>query len=146
LQGLCDGAAQKKAGVAFVKEGYWINIATGQYERITEHCDWMKIHNNARKIGLPEDVFRQIEDIPNDYSGPRREKILRLVMSAGFVRVRGHGRWIAIEFTAPTKDAMFACSPLLRQVCGPFTVLRFNNLETSESVGVTFQEFESRAK
>lgn len=106
----------------------------------------MKTHKNAQKIGLRDDVFRQITDIPNDYSGPRREKILRLVMSAGFVRVRGHGTWIAMEFTASTEDAMFASSPLLRQVCGPLTVLRFSNLETGESREMTFQEFESRAK
>jgi hypothetical protein len=99
-----------------MKDGFWINIATGRHERITEHCDWIKVRQNAEKIGLPKSVYEQIKDIPNDYSGARREKILRAVMGAGFIRVRGHGAWIAIEFTAPTKDAVIACRRLLQQV------------------------------
>jgi hypothetical protein len=129
-----------------VREGYWISIKSGQAELVQEHCDFMKDHARAQKIGLPENVYEQIKDIPNDYSGPRRERILRLVMAAGFIRVRGHGDWIAIEFTAPTNEAMIACSSLLRQVCGPLTVLRLNNLSTDESLEMAFQEFESRVK
>ena len=131
-----------------MKEGFWINIATGRHERITEHCDWIKVPENAEKIGLPENVFQEIKNLPNDYGGPKREKILRAVMNAarGFIRVRGHGSWIAVEFTAPTKDALGACSSLLPEVCGPLTVLRFNNLRTNESLEMTFVEFEKRTK
>jgi hypothetical protein len=131
-----------------MKEGFWINISTGRYEQITEHCDWLKVHENAEKIGLPESVFRQIKDLPNDYGGPKRERILRTVMDAGagFVRVRGHGDWIAIEFTAPTLNAMVACSSLLHEVCGPLTVLKFNNLGTNESLEMTFEDFEQSMK
>ena len=34
-----------------MREGAWINIATGKFEWITEHCDWIKLPQNAAKIG-----------------------------------------------------------------------------------------------
>jgi len=129
-----------------MKAGYWINIRTGQAELVQEHANFLKDHVHAQKIGLPENVYEQLKDIPNDYSGPNREKILRLAMGEGLIRLRGHGQWIAIEFTAPTEAALRACRNLLDQVCGPFTVLRFNNLQTGETVEVTYQEFEQRMK
>lgn len=127
-----------------MKEGAWINVETGQFEWITEHCDWIKVHGNAQKIGLAETVFEQIKDMPNDYSGPKRERILRTVMGAGLIRVRGHGSWLAIEFTAPIEDVARACREFLRQVCGPYSVLRFNNVGTNESLELTYEEFEKR--
>jgi hypothetical protein len=80
--------------------------------------------------------------MPNDYNGPKREKILRTVMDAGFVRVRGHGTYIALEFTAPTQDVHRASAEFLRQIYGPFTVLRFNDLHDGQTVEMTYQEFE----
>jgi hypothetical protein len=107
-----------------MKEGAWINVATGKFEWITEHCDWMKNHENAERIGLPENVFRQIKDMPNDYNGPKREKILRAVMDAGFVRVRGHGPYIGIEFTAATKVALGRAAIFCEKCAGrsPFCI------------------------
>jgi Integrase core domain len=127
-----------------MREGAWINIKTGKFEWITEHCDWIKVHGNAQKIGLPEEVFERIKDMPNDHSGPKRERILHTVMGAAFIRVRGHGSWIAIKFTAVTEDASRACRDFLGQVCGPYSVLRFNNVGTNESLELTYQEFENR--
>jgi hypothetical protein len=65
-------------------------------------------------------------------------------MAAGFIRVRGHGSWIAIEFTAPTEDALRASRDFLGQVCGQYSVLRFNNIGANESLELTYQEFENR--
>lgn len=129
-----------------MREGAWINIATGRFEWITEHCDWIKLPQNAAKIGLPNNVFQQIKDIPNDYNGPKREKILRLVMDAGFVRVRGHGSFIAIEFTAPRENVCRASAEFLHQICGPLTVLRFNDLHAGKTVEMTYQEFDAQMK
>jgi hypothetical protein len=125
-------------------EGAWINIATGKYEWITEHCDWIKLPQNAAKIGLPDSVFQQIKDMPNDYNGPKREKLLRTVMDAGFVRVRGHGTYIALEFTAAEENVRRASVEFLRQVCGPHTVLRFNDLHTGKTVEMIYEEFEAQ--
>ena len=33
-----------------MREGAWINIATCKFEWITEHCDWIKLPQNAAKI------------------------------------------------------------------------------------------------
>jgi hypothetical protein len=106
-----------------MREVAWINIATGKFEWITEHGDWIKLAQNAAKIGLPDGVFQQIKDMPNDYNGPKRENILRTVMGAGFVRVRGHGSYLALDFTAPEEDVFRASAKFLRQICGPLTVL-----------------------
>ena len=127
-----------------MKEGAWINIKTGRFEWITEHCDWIKVHDNAQKISLPEEVYDRIKDMENDYSGPKREKLLRTVMDAGFIRVRGHGSWMAIEFTAPTEVSFRASRDFLGRVCGPYSVLRFNNVDTGESLELTYQEFDER--
>jgi len=131
-----------------LKEGAWVNIATGRFEWISEHCDWMKVRENAKRIGLPDSVSEVIESIPNDYSGPKREKLLRAVMDAGFVRVRGHGSFITIEFTASTETALRACRNFLQQVCGPLTVLRFNHLGGSEdeTIELTYEQFDDRMK
>ena len=51
-----------------MREGAWINIATGTFEWITEHCDWIKLPQNASKISLPDSIFQQIKDMPNDYN------------------------------------------------------------------------------
>jgi len=128
-----------------MKEGYWVTLS-GRAEFVQEHCNAMQNPDFARKIGLPDSVFEIIKEIPNDYQGPKRQQILRLVIDAGFIRLRGHGQWIAIEFTVSTEAALRACRKLLDQVCGPFTVLRFNNLQTSETAEMTYQEFEQRMK
>ena len=62
-----SGYIQRKG---LMREGAWINIKTGKFEWITEHCDWIKVHGNAQKIGLPEEVFEHFKDMPNDYTGP----------------------------------------------------------------------------
>ncbi|MGD0215089.1 MAG: hypothetical protein ABSB87_17820 [Terriglobales bacterium] len=131
-----------------MREGAWINAATGKFEWITEHSDWIKVPQNAAKIGLPENTLRAISEISNDYSGPRREKILRLVMNAGggFIRVRGHRTHITFEFTVPTKTALRACSNFLGNVAGPLTALRFNNLSTNETIEFFYTEFEEQVK
>lgn len=102
----------------------------------------MKAHRNAQKIGLPEEVRERIKDMQNDYSGPKRERLLRTVMDAGFIRVRGHGSWIAIEFTDADRRCLRARRDFLGQVCGPYTVLRFSNIGANESLELTYHEFE----
>jgi len=128
-----------------MREGYWITLS-GRAEAVKEHCDAMQNPDFARNIGLPESVFEIIKEISNDYQGPRRQRILRLVMDAGFIRLRGHGEWVAIEFTAPTEAALRACRKLLDQVCGPFTLLRFGNLQTGDTIEFFYKEFDERMK
>lgn len=130
-----------------MREGAWINAKTGRYEWITEHADWIKLPQNAAKIGLPESTLRAISEITNDYSGPRRETILRLVMDeGGLIRVRGHRTHITFEFTVPMKESLRSCTNFLREVAGPLSLLRFNNLSTSETAEFFYKDFDEWTK
>ena len=66
-----------------LREGAWINAATGEWSFIDEHADWAKQPGNLASIGLPDAVRKAIKDIPNDCSGESRKKILPAVKAAG---------------------------------------------------------------
>lgn len=117
-----------------MKEGAWINTTTGQFEWIDEHANWIKKPKNARKLGLPPAVSDVISQIPNDYGGPLRERILRTVMAAGFIRMRGHGAEITFEFANTVAAAARAAEGLLSACAGPRTWCRFNDLARDRSV------------
>jgi hypothetical protein len=95
-------------------EGAWINGHTGQWSFIDEHADWAKRPSNLISIGLPDPVQEAVRDIPNDCGGEGRKRIRLTVMAAGGIRLRGHGDWVAIEFTVDTASALQACPDVLR--------------------------------
>jgi hypothetical protein len=80
---------------------------------------------------------------PNDYGGLNREKILLAVMAAGGIRMRCHGTVIVFEFTVAMAEALRSCRGILKQLAGPFTTLRFNNLEAESCIEVLYSDFES---
>lgn len=125
-----------------LREGAWINARTGQWSFIDEHADWAKRPGNLASIGLPDAVREAISDIPNDYDGENRKKILLAVMASGGIRLRGHGDWVAIEFTIDTASALLACRDVLRNIAGEFTLCRFNNLSKGESLEVLYRDYE----
>ncbi|MGA2608310.1 MAG: hypothetical protein ABSH01_12745 [Terriglobia bacterium] len=125
-----------------LREGAWINAKTGQWSFIDEHADWAKRPGNLASIGLPDAVREAISDIPNDYDGENRKKILLAVMASGGIRLRGHGDWVAIEFTVGTASALLACRDVLRKIAGEFTLCRFNNLGTCESLELFYRDYE----
>jgi hypothetical protein len=63
-----------------------------------------------------------------------------------WVRQSPWARDIHCEFTAPTEDVHRASAEFLRQVCGPLTVLRFNDLHTGNTVEMTYQDFDAQLK
>ena len=125
-----------------LREGAWINAKTGWWSFIDEHSDWAKRPGNLVSIGLPDSVWDAIRDTPNDYGGPNRKRILLTVMAAGGIRLRGHGDWVAIEFTVPTDTALRACRDVLKKIAGGFTLCRFSNLETGKSLEVCYRDYE----
>jgi hypothetical protein len=125
-----------------LREGAWIDAKTGQWSFIDEHADWAKRPGNLTSIGLPDAVREAIRDIPNDYGGDNRKRILLTVMAAGGIRLRGHGDWVAIEFTADTAAAVLACRDVLRKIAGEFTVCRFSNLGAGETLQLFYGEYE----
>jgi len=127
--------------MSYLRQGAWINAHTGQFVWIDEHANWAKRPGNLVSIGLPDAIREVIADIPNDYSGPNRQRIVRAVMAAGGVRMRGHGDVVVFEFTIDWKVALAACGNVLREVAGEFTRCRFNSLSTSESIEVFYGDF-----
>jgi hypothetical protein len=129
-------------GMEHLREGAWINARTGQWCFIDEHVDWAQRPGNLASIGLPDSVKLAIQDIPNDYSGENRKKILLTVMATGGIRLRGHGDWVTIEFTADTAPALLACRDVLRTIAGEFTMCRFSNLGAGETLQLFYRDYE----
>lgn len=90
-----------------MKQGAWINAHTFEFFWVQEHADWIKIKENAMKLGVPEATWEKIKNIPNDYGGNRREAILLMVMQSGpFIRMRGQGILYAFEFMCSSSVAL----------------------------------------
>ena len=124
-----------------MREGAWIRIQDGQFWFIDEHSDWIKRAGNAREVGLSEAVYQTISAISNDYSGPRRETILRAVMADGYIRMRGRGDVLVFEFSAEWRPALRACRGVLRAIGGELLVCRFHNLLHQEWLEVVYRDY-----
>jgi len=120
-----------------MKEGCWIRL--GDWHWITEHASWIQKPENARLMGIPEEIQAELSGITWDFNGPGREAILRLAMGEGLIRLRGHGNSVTFEFTIPMATAIQAVRPFMDQNFGPLTWCSFNNLETGQSVGFFYQ-------
>lgn len=102
---------------------------------------WVQRPENARALGLPEDVVEAIQAERWDFNGPGRRKILMLAMDAGQIRSRGHGpAEVTFEFTIETEAAIRAVVPFMRATLGPASVPKFNNLRTGESISFVYGE------
>lgn len=124
-----------------IREGAWIRVSDGAFWWIDEHANWIKRRENADAVGLPELVWQHIADIPNDYGGENRKRILLVVMSEGFIRMRGHGDAVVFEFTADSETALRACRAVLGQIAGPLLRCRFNNVKSKESLEFSYEEY-----
>jgi hypothetical protein len=91
-----------------------------------------------------------LEDAPENRSGakipfhigPNREQILREVMDAGFIRARGHGAELTLEFTCGIQEALNACRGFLAMIGGPFLLCRFNCLREFRSLEIYYSEYQ----
>ena len=125
-----------------MKEGSWINISNRQWCWITEHADWIQVREHAQRIGLADEVWQRIRPISNDYSGRKRESILKAVMDAGFIRMRGYGDSFSFEFTCSFLTAFMACGPFLEKNAGPATVCRFHDLCRWQEICAQYEELQ----
>lgn len=117
-----------------MKDGYWLNAKTGRHFRIDEHAAWITDPANADRIGLPKRTFVRMGKL--HWANPdHRAPILLLAMSAGLVRVRGHGATISFEYTVADAKALRAVRSFLEktQLAGPATGLQLNNLKTGKT-------------
>ena len=63
------------------------------------------------------------------------------VMAAGGIRMRGHGDVVVFEFTCDPKVALPACPGILHQIAGEFTLCKFNDLSTNETVELLYDNY-----
>ena len=122
-----------------MKEGCWIR-STGDWHWITEHASWIQKPKNARLLGIPDEVQSKLSTISWDCNGPGREAILRLAMGAGLIRMRGHGNSVTFEFTIPIEAAIKVVALFMEQQFGPMTWVRFNDIESGQSLGIFYQD------
>jgi hypothetical protein len=122
-----------------LREGAWIR-STGGWTWINEHASWIQRPENARLLGLTDEVHFKLSAIPWDFNGAGREAILRVAMGAGLIRMRGHGASVTFEFTCPTATAIQSVRPFMDQNFGPITWCRFNDLETGQSFGCFYKD------
>ena len=122
-----------------LREGFWIR-SSGVWALIDEHASWIQKPENARLMGLPEEVQAQISAIPWDFNGPGRAAILRLAMATNLIRMRDHGATISFEFTLSMQAAIQSVMPFLEFQAGPLTWCKFNNIDTCKSIGIYYQD------
>jgi len=92
----------------------------------------------VKVLGLDVETHSRLAAIQWDFNGPGREAILRVAMTAGFIRVRGHGASVTFEFTLPIAKAIEVALPFMDRNFGPLTGCMFNNLATWSSLTIDY--------
>ncbi len=128
-----------------MKDGFWLNYYTGDVFLITEHEQWLRAGDNARKLGLSGELraaFSRFE--------PQRDRnafLLFVMRKAPVMRIRGHGVSVTFEFA----DADWSApAQAIREwgfkYAGAVTNLRITNFATAECVVMQWQEFQKTTK
>ncbi len=125
-----------------MKEGCWIMAASGHYEYVDDHARWIQSPGNAERMGLQEDVIREIRLLKWDFDGPGRRAILLSAMADGLIRARGHGPYVTFEFTIKIEAAVQGALPFMHAVAGPFTLCRFMSLTNGDAVDFFWKDHE----
>ena len=124
-------------------DGYWVNYATLYWEMITEHETWIRDEDNARRIGVPPEVFEHFREyVPHDDRVPM---LTRLLDSTPLMRIRGHGVSITFEFSNP--DPKFPLQALVfwcEECAGEQNMLVIRNFATGREHHVRWSEFDSK--
>jgi hypothetical protein len=123
-----------------VKEGYWVNLATGLWFEVDDHAAWVRRYECARRAGLSEDAARRIGAMPYRHlDGPERHAILYAAMACGLARVRGHVDHVTIESTCPLREVLLALAAFMRQTFGPYTLVKINILPQGPFLAQSYQ-------
>lgn len=106
-----------------MRDGYWINYATGHVEAISEHQTDLRRWEVAERLGVSEGVHEALLGI-----GDRTAFLLHAYEHAPLMRVRGHGLYCTFEFNCPAPEAPYR--EILRfagKILGPAMLLRVVN-------------------
>lgn len=128
-----------------MREGAWIN-PIGQWLWITEHASWIQKPENARLLGVSDEIQTKLSGMQWDFNGPGREAILRAAMNAGFIRVRGHGASVTFEFRLPIEAAIQVVRPFMESNMGPLAWCQFNDLKTGKCLGFFYKDLSAALK
>jgi len=89
----------------FLTEGYWIS-PEGKIIEIREHFSYVRDHPKAFGFTAGEAKTWTTDD---------RERVIRAAVQRGWIRVRGHKRYMTFEPAELTQDAIFSITELLRK-------------------------------
>ena len=122
-----------------MNEGFWLNGRLNKFQEVNEHAMWIADSKNAKKIGLPSNLFEKIKELNPSTD---RVEILTTAMSGGLIRVRGHGGSVTFEFSMKTTDALWAIYAFLKKIgVGEYTQVYVANVRTHENLSTTYKDF-----
>jgi len=126
-------------------EGYWINGANNKYYLVDEHAHWLQQGQNAKKLGMSPKEIKQIKSMERFDATPR-EKMLKMAMKHGAVRMRSHGTEYTFEFIGSPEQALWSSYNFLKKedMAGPYTVLGFYNLKNNDDYVISYNDFEQK--
>lgn len=123
-----------------MREGYWINYETMQTFPIHEHEEWIREEDNARQLGVSENVISMFDDF--EFQKDRLAFLSFLMKNAPIMRVRGHGAYMTFEYATRSRKPVEAAWLFGLENAGPFSTMVINNLETGEQTAMKFQEMQ----
>ncbi|MBF0501949.1 MAG: hypothetical protein HQM09_17555 [Candidatus Riflebacteria bacterium] len=123
-------------------EGYWLNANTGCCETIEDHAEYLVIHKNAVRIGLPSDHEKLVRGFDWDLD---RMKIMTIAMEAGLVRIRSLGTRVMCQFTYPVKSVLPHLASFFEKNCfaEQFTHVELSNVKSMTVAEMSWREFEN---
>ena len=120
--------------------GYWINYAKSKEFRIDEHENWIRNWPNAKKLGIPEDLFDEFDDF--EAVKDRDEFLMYVMEKAPVMRMRGHGALYSFEFnTRRAKKPLEAIWEFGMNQAGDYTSMYIVNFATKETVQMLYKDF-----
>ena len=123
-----------------MNSGYWINYRTGKVFRIDEHERWIRRWPNAKKLGIPEDLFNEFSEFEPEKD--RNEFLMYVMEKAPVMRMRGHGSVYSFEFnTRRAKKPIESVWEFGMDYAGDYTSMYVVNFATKETVQMLFKDF-----
>jgi len=89
---------------------HWLNPTTGRCEQVTTHNDWIRNAANAKSLGLPDSLYRQIMLLPDSAV----DEIRILALHGGLVRIRQQTHYTSVQFWASGNQVEAILQAVLR--------------------------------
>jgi hypothetical protein len=128
-----------------MKEGWWINYRRGSWFPIHEHELWIRDEANARRLGVPRELFRRFGRFRP--VADRDRFLFWLMGRAPVMRVRDHGEFVTFEFSSRSRRRPLAALAVFAgKETTPPTCLHIVNLATREAVAITAADFRRKLR